>query len=105
MRYGSLPIILDGILTQTISTEQDEALKKICDQIKHEEENNFQVFELLDAGNSEKSNKNKLAAFINNKSNFAKVGLKSNFLNNFKLFSSRIRTLVLEFIRKCSTVS
>ena len=73
VRYGSLPIVLDGILTQPVT--QEDTLKKICDMIKTESENNFQIFEVLDVGNgsNEKSNKNKITAFINNKSNISKV--------------------------------
>ena len=41
VRYGSLPIILDGILTNLADPE--EALKKMSDMIKSETENNFQV--------------------------------------------------------------
>ena len=76
VRYGSLPIVLDGILTQTAN--QEETLRRICDMIKTESENNFQIYEVLDVGNNEKSNKNKIAAFINNKSNFSKVLLTSS---------------------------
>ena len=81
VRYGSLPIILDGLLTHLVDPE--EALRRMSDMIKTETENNFQVtatsntlchsllvsllkvYEIVDYGNSEKNNKNKLAALIN----------------------------------------
>ena len=40
-RYGSLPIVLDGLLTHL--ADQDEALRKMSDMIKNEVDNNFQV--------------------------------------------------------------
>ena len=45
VRYGSLPIILDGILTNL--PDPEEALKKMSDMIKSETENNFQVQSIL----------------------------------------------------------
>ena len=41
VRYGSLPIILDGLLTHLVDPE--EALRRMSDMIKTETENNFQV--------------------------------------------------------------
>ena len=71
--YVQLSILPTNILT--IRPTQEDTLKKICDMIKTESENNFQIFEVLDVGNgsNEKSNKNKITAFINNKSNISKV--------------------------------
>ena len=40
-RYGSLPIILDGLLTHLVDPE--EALRRMSEMIKTEAENNFQV--------------------------------------------------------------
>ena len=41
VRYGSLPIILDGLLTHLVDPE--EALRRMSDMIKTETDNNFQV--------------------------------------------------------------
>ena len=66
-RYGSLPIILDGILNNLLDPDDD--LKKMTDMIKQETENNVQVFEILETNSSDKFSKNNKIAALLNKSN------------------------------------
>ena len=49
VRYGSLPIVLDGLLTHL--ADPDEALRKMSDMIKNEVDNNFQVHNTEDTVN------------------------------------------------------
>ena len=67
LRYGSLPIILDGILTNLL--DPDETLKNMTEMIKQEAENNIQVFEILETNSSDKFSKNNKIAALLNKSN------------------------------------
>ena len=66
-RYGSLPIILDGILTNLL--DPDETLKNMTEMIKQEAENNIQVFEILETNSSDRFSKNNKIAALLNKSN------------------------------------
>ena len=74
-RYGSLPIILDGILNNLL--DPDEALKKMTDMIKQETESNVQVFEILETNSSDKFSKNNKIAALLQKSNKVRQGIKT----------------------------
>ena len=82
IRYGSLPIILDGILNNLL--DPDEALKKMTDMIKQETESNVQVFEILETNSSDKFSKNNKIAALLQKSNKVRQGIKMR-IDNFEL--------------------
>ena len=79
LRYGSLPIILDGILTNLL--DPDETLRNMTEMIKQEAENNIQVFEIMETNSTDKFSKNnKIAALLNKSNNKVNPELKDQII-------------------------
>ena len=79
LRYGSLPIILDGILTNLL--DPDETLRNMTEMIKQEAENNIQVFEIMETNSTDKFSKNnKIAALLNKSNNKVNPEIKDQII-------------------------